>query len=155
MSLLFLRTHMKVVPFGIQRCNKLPKGGNNDSIWVMLWMEPLQKISMILLSTCSPPGRVQRERLQMKINNRLSHSYASWQVDITFESRYYWYSIENNSHDPDAKYLQATKTRFMYKNDETIIFLPQPIYCDLSTHLLFKIISMPFNHTYILWNTIS
>lgn len=58
---------MKVVPFGIQRCNKLPKGGNNDSIWVMLWMEPLQKISMILLSTCSPPGRVQRERLQMKI----------------------------------------------------------------------------------------
>lgn len=52
-------------------------------------------------------------------------------------------------------YLLATNTRYKYKNDETVIFFPQLIYWDPDTHLVFKIISMPFNHTCILWNIIS
>lgn len=46
----------------------------------------------------SPPGRVQRERLQMKIN-RLSQP---WLVTGGYHlQEFYWYSMVNKSYDPD------------------------------------------------------
>jgi len=43
----------------------------------------------------------------MEINNKLSQSYASGQMDIIFKSSILLVSMKNNSHDPDTKYLQS------------------------------------------------
>lgn len=93
--------------------------------------ETTVKISMILLSICSPPGRVQREILQMKINNRLQVAtlHDRW---VSSSHQYFTDTPwgKKHSHYPNANYLQNIKIRHMNKNDDNIIFFPWPIYCD-------------------------
>jgi len=55
----------------------------------------------------------------MEINNKLSQSYASGQTDIIFKSSILLVSMKNNSHDPDTKYLQSTKNRYIYSRKTT------------------------------------
>lgn len=58
-------------------------------------------------------------RLQMEINNKLSQSHASGQMDINLPVKYSTVSMKNNSYEPDTKYLQTTKTRYIYSRKAT------------------------------------
>lgn len=148
-SLLFLRC-LKVVPFEKDRRNKLPKGGDNDSMRVTLWMEPLQKVSMILLSTCWPPGRVEGD-----IADETPQVYQTAtppNMFILSKSGALLLLHGNSSHNPDAKYLQ-NEARLLHQRQNHDFPSWAPLqwleYPPSVPHLL------PLNHTGILWTTIS
>ena len=90
-------TFYKMYAFWDIKMQWASKRENNDRNCVMLRVVPPQKISMIFLYKCSPPGIIQRERFQMKINSRLSQIHVLDRWISSLSQVFYWYPWDENA----------------------------------------------------------